>query len=63
MKIEVVKDPVFKTGCNFCDNDISVSTPVFQFIRDSGNSLRARMCDNCLNELITFRQKHLESIF
>lgn len=63
MKIEVVKDPVFKTGCNFCNNNISVSTPVFQFIRDSNNSFRARICDNCLSELIDFRQKHLEKIF
>ena len=63
MKIEVIKDSVFKSSCNFCDNQISESMPVFGIIRDKGNSLYAKICDNCLKELIDFRKKYFESIF
>jgi len=63
MKIEVVKHPVLKKGCDFCDKEISISTPVFGIIRDRGNSLYARICDGCLEELFSFRQKYYENIF
>ena len=63
MKIEVVKDNIFKNSCNFCDNKIRASMPVFGFINDKGNALYARICDDCLKELIDFRQEYFEKIF
>lgn len=63
MKMEIVKDPIFKTSCNFCDNHIKESSPVYGIIRDRGNSSYVRICDDCLKELIDFRQKHFEKIF
>lgn len=63
MKKEVVKDPIFKKGCDFCDRKIATGNPVFSFIRDKENALKARMCDDCLKELFDFRQKYFEKIF
>jgi hypothetical protein len=63
MRIKIVKDNVFSNGCNFCDNKIAISTPVYGVIRNSGNSMYARMCDDCLKELIKFRKQYFENIF
>ncbi len=57
MKIEIENGRFFRR-CNFCGELGSRNNVLYNFIRNQGNSLKAIMCENCLNELIKFRDNN-----